>query len=489
MTRGELAALVLKRRHIRADFGAWCEHVLEPLGQRPAKHHRLIIRELQDVGRGENDRLMLFLPPGSAKSTYASILFPAWFLAQAPNQTMIGASHTSTLAEDFSRRIHATIRDHTHTIGYGLERESAELWTTTNGGRYRAAGVGVPIAGTRADCALIDDPVKSWADADSERRREVIWDWFRADLLTRLRPGGRIVLIQTRWRQDDLAGRLLASERDRWRVVSLPALAETDDPIGREPGQPLWPEWETGDMLADKRRTLGERGWAALFQQRPTQADGAIIKSTWWQPWTEDLPKPDMTIVSLDTAYTEDNQNDPSACTVWDIVSGDLTAKIPDFRSRPILVHAWSKRLEFPALIEKLDETVKNAKVKGVPLRVLIEGKASGISVEQELRRRRPDLNIFRINPRRYGDKVARAHAVTAMFEAGVVHAVADKKRGFEPFAEQVIAECAAFPLGTHDDLVDTVTQALRHIRDLGLEFFAEDAAPPARHKEPAPLY
>ena len=199
----ELRALMLEkcRRKIRRHLTAWAEHALSPLGQAPARHHRLLIDELERVERGEVDRLMVFMPPGSAKSTYASILFPAWWFCRHPRSAVIAASHTAALAEWFGRRVRNTIAEHAATIGFRLaaDNTAASRWGTNAGGEYYSAGVGGSITGRRADLAIIDDPVKSRAAAESETQRERAWDWFRADLLTRLKPGGRVVLIVKSW--------------------------------------------------------------------------------------------------------------------------------------------------------------------------------------------------------------------------------------------------------------------------------------------------
>jgi hypothetical protein len=160
-----------RQRAIRSSFGLWCEHALAPLGHAPAAHHRLLIRELQAVADGECDRLMLFFPPGAAKSTYGSQLFPAWLLARR-GINIIGAAHTADLAEHFSRHVIRLAQQHGAVLGYGLENESVGAWETTNGGEYKAAGVGGPISGRRGDVVLIDDPVKSREQADSEPYRD-----------------------------------------------------------------------------------------------------------------------------------------------------------------------------------------------------------------------------------------------------------------------------------------------------------------------------
>lgn len=228
---------------------------------------------------------MINMPPGSAKSTYASVLFPAWLLAQRPRLDVIGASNTGSLAEDFSRRVMALVRDHERTLGYSLERDAAERWSTTNGGQYRAAGVGAVISGRRADLALIDDPVKGREDVEGEGNREKQWAWFTGDLRPRLTPSAAIVVIMTRWHVDDLGGRLLDRQPGLWKVISLPAQAEEEnDLLGRKLGEWLWADDDYGYAQAlreteDEYLTAGAtRDWAALYQQRPTLTEGSLFK-------------------------------------------------------------------------------------------------------------------------------------------------------------------------------------------------------------------
>jgi hypothetical protein len=255
------------------------------LGQAPAAHHRLLIAELEAVARGETERLLVAMPPGSAKSTYASVLFPAWFLAQAPGLAVLGAAHTAALAERFSARVQALVREHGPALGYGLVSEGRELWQTTTGGEYRAAGVGAGIAGFRADLGVIDGPIRSREEAESPTVRDKVWHWYLADFAPRLKPGGRVVLILTRWHLDDLAGRLLEAEGGRWRVLKLPAIAGMDDPLGRAPGEPLWADdaYGYGASLGRVRATYeaggAMRDWASLYQQEPRPAEGGIFKA------------------------------------------------------------------------------------------------------------------------------------------------------------------------------------------------------------------
>src|SRR5574337_831049 len=219
MTPAEAARALLQRRSVRGSLEKWCEYALAPVDQKPALHHRLMIHELERIALGPTnsictDRLMIMMPPGSAKSTYASILFTSWWMAREPGSSIIGASHTADLAERFSWRVQNMVRENSEVLGFGLRTENRTLWDTTNGCQYRAVGVGGAVTGFRADLAIIDDPVKGRSEADSPTYRDNTWDWYRAELLTRLKPYGRIVLCLTRWHEDDLEiGRASCRER------------------------------------------------------------------------------------------------------------------------------------------------------------------------------------------------------------------------------------------------------------------------------------
>ena len=266
------------RKRVRASLGDWSRLALAPQGLRPAAHHRLIIRELEGLARGRWDRLMLLLPPGSAKSTYTSLLFPPWFLARKPGLQVIAASHTASLAVGFGRGVRGLIGEHRARLGVALDPASraAGRFGLVGGGGYYATGIRGSVTGRRADLVIVDDPVKSQREADSAAAREHLWEWFRSELVTRLKPGGRMVVVMTRWHPDDLGGRLLAEESG-WRVLRLPALAEEGDPMGRAVGAPLWPAWEGLAALERKRLALGDRGFSALFQQSPRALGGRMF--------------------------------------------------------------------------------------------------------------------------------------------------------------------------------------------------------------------
>lgn len=276
------------------------------LGIIPAVHHRLLLSALEEVERGDCPRLMVCMPPGSAKSTYTSQIFPAWYLGKHPDRSVIAASHTQELAERFGRRVRNLFASAEHRnvfqVGIAEDSQAAGRWDTEKGGEYFAAGVGGSITGRRADLGIIDDPVKSREDADSERSREKAWDWYVNDFLTRLKPGASQIVVMTRWHDDDLGGRILERESHRWKVIELAMEALPDDPLGRKPGERLWPEWYTDDIVETAKKDV--RGWNALYQQRPAGDEGDYFKADWFVEYDE--PPKDLKIYGAsDYAVTD----------------------------------------------------------------------------------------------------------------------------------------------------------------------------------------
>ncbi len=273
----EAARRELARRHL-IDFTQYTN----PL-YRPAAHHRRICDRLEAIERGEIDRLMIFMPPRHGKSELASKRFPAWCLGREPKRQIIGASYNSDLATDFGRNVRNIVAEREFAevfpeVSLAPDSRAANRLNTNHGGAYVAAGVGTAVTGRGADIALIDDPFKDREEADSERRRDLVWDWYRSTLFTRLTPGGAIVLIQTRWHEDDLAGRLLAHDGAQWEVLELPAIDAA--------GEALWPKWYDLPTLERIRRTIGPREWSALYQQRPAPDEGTYFQRGWFKSWT-----------------------------------------------------------------------------------------------------------------------------------------------------------------------------------------------------------
>lgn len=252
----------------------------------PARHHKMLIRFLQDLAEDPDfDRAMIHMPPGYAKTEYTSVLFPAWYFSRWGNNAVIAASNISDLAERNGRKVRNLVQEHRDALGYSLSADSkaAGRWSTSEGGEYFAVGVGGTALGRRADLCIIDDPVRSRQEAENPALRQSLWDWYTATIIGRMKPEGKIVIMHTRFHEDDLAGRCLAEDekngKKRWRVLNLPAIAEEDDQMGRQPGEPLWPEWENAEKLEAKRIEVGPREWWSQYQQKPKVIGGALFKT------------------------------------------------------------------------------------------------------------------------------------------------------------------------------------------------------------------
>lgn len=431
---------------MRRSLEAWCIEALAPQGLRPAAHHRLLIAELEKVARGETKRLMVLMPPGSAKSTYASDLFPAWFLAQRRDLRVIGASNTADLAGSFSRRVRGRIREHGGDLGYGLTREAEELWSTTNGGEYRAAGVGGIITGLRADLGLIDDPVKSRKDADSEATQKTVWDWYWGDFYTRLKPGAAQVLIMTRWSEGDLGGRLEEAEGDRWRIVRLPAIAEHGDMLGRSPGEFLWSddEYRFGDKLRDDFASLTNAGrgrdWSALYQQRPAPETGDYFRKEWLRPVQSTPPRDQLRVYGAsDYAVTQDGGD----WTVHAVVGLD-----PD--RRMWLLDLWRAQASSDLWVDAMCDMVRRWRPIGWAEETGQIKAGVGPFLEQRMRQRQAHVARTQFPTR--GDKAVRAQSIRGRMALDGLH-----MPQAAPWRADLEAELMAFPAGKHDDQVDAL--------------------------------
>jgi predicted phage terminase large subunit-like protein len=400
---------------------------------------------LEGLSRGKYDRLMVLMPPGSAKSTYASIIFPAWWFSQHPRSSIISASHSLGLAEHFSRRVRALILAKQQCLGFSVARDQRAVasWTTSTGGEYLAVGVRGAITGRRADLVIIDDPVKSQADAESSRQRDHIWDWYKSDVTTRLKPGGKVVLIMTRWHPDDLGGQLLDQVGAEWRVVRLPALAEAGDPLGRSVGTPLWPEWEDRDALTRKRELIGERAWSALFQQSPLPSGGRLF--------------------SIDRiAVAQPDHDGKTTVRAWDLAAtGDTGRNDPDWtvgvklscdKSGRYVILDVARIRGTPRQVEDL--IVNTAQKDGTKVIVAIpeDPGQAGKSQISYLTRQLAGFHV--ISSRETGSKATRAMPLASQVEAGNVLIVrADWSRA-------LLDEMRDFPWGKKDDQVDALVRA-----------------------------
>lgn len=422
------------------------------------RHHKIMSEAFERVLTGECKRLIINMPPRHTKSEFASYLLPAWFMGNNPGMKIIQSTHTAELAVNFGRKVRNLIdSDDYQKIFKGVELQSdskaAGRWSTSQGGEYFAVGVGGAIAGKGADLFIVDDPhteQEAILAAHDPTVYDKTFDWYTSGPRQRLQPGGRIVIVMTRWGKRDLTGRLVqaATERDgtsEWEVIELPAIMPS--------GEPLWPGYWSKDALQALKAELPAGKWNAQYQQQPTNEEGAIIKREWWRRWQKDRPPAvEYVIVSADTAYTKNNRSDYSAFTVWGIFNSE------DDGTNIILLDAFKERLEFPDLKARAVEIYKEWQ----PDTFLIESKASGLPLIHELRNAGVPVSEF-TPTRASGDKIMRANSVSDLFASGVVWA--PERR----WADEVIEDCAAFPNGAHDDLVDATVMALMRYRQGGL--------------------
>ena len=437
-------------------------------------HHKVYAKKLQDIASGKIKRLIINMPPRHTKSEFASIYFPAYMLGLNSKLKIIQATHTTELATGFGRKCKALVDSPDYKTIFedtkvSPDSKAAGRWATTDGGEYFAAGVGAAITGRGADLLIIDDP-HSEQDALSPTAMENCYEWYTSGPRQRLQPGGRIVVVMTRWSTKDLTAEVLKKQTeansDQWEVVEFPAIF--DD------GKVLWPNFWSEDELLKVKSSLPVAKWNAQWLQKPTSAEGAIIKREWWKMWEQDDPPTcEYVLQSYDTAFLKSETADYSAISTWGVFYKD-----EDSGPSLILLDCKKGRWEFPDLKRIAMESFSEHN----PDIVLIEAKASGLPLTQELRNMGIPVINFSPGGRRTGqDKVSRVHACAPMFESGLVW-----RPDFQ-WAEEMVEECASFPFGDNDDLVDSMSQAILRFREGGFIRHPSDeewGEEPPRRKE-----
>ena len=419
--------------------------------------HRHVADKFNKLATGKLKRIIINMPPRHTKSEFASFLLPAWMVGRNPKLKIIQVTHTGELAIKFGRKAkHLIDSEEYHKIfDTRLQEDSkaAGRWETAQGGEYFAAGVGGAITGRGADLLIIDDP-HSEQDAMSASALESAYEWYTSGPRQRLQPGASIVLVMTRWSTKDLTAMLLKNQKevkgDQWDVIEFPAILED---------KPVWPEYWSIDELEKVKATLPVKKWNAQFMQKPTSEEGAIIKRDWWRLWKHDwIPQLNYVIQSYDTAFLKKETADFSAITTW-----GLFYPSQDEPLNLILLDAIKDRYEFPELRRIALQQYKYWN----PEMVIVEAKASGLPLTHELRQM--DIPVVNFTPSKGNDKHVRVNTCAPVFESGMVWAPDQK------FADEVIEECAAFPFGDNDDLVDSMTQAVMRFRQGGLIKHPED--------------
>lgn len=409
---------------------------------RTPRHIELLASKLAGVAAGRIKRLMVFMPPRHGKSNLVSELFPPWYLGLKPNHQVMFTTYGQDLADGFGRKVRNAVADPRHTLSFpecvlSDDSQSAKHFNTTAGGVYYAVGAGGAVTGRGADLLLIDDPIKNREEADSRLIRDKLWDWYASTAYTRLMPGGAVVLVQTRWHEDDLAGRLLRGG-EPWEVINLPAIAEHNDAMGRAFGEPLWPEQYSRDALANIRQTIGEREFTALYQQRPAALEGALFKRDWLQ--YKEPPRAGTRIaMGVDLALSSKNSADYTAIVV---VARDEVGKV-------YVIDTVRERVDFPNALR----LIRNMADKWNPREIAIEQVAFQAIVVQELLRN-TTLPIRGVLPDK--DKVTRAQPLALRYEQGMVYH-SQLPSWFED-------ELISFPQSEHDDAVDALVYAYQSV-------------------------
>lgn len=475
------------RELARVSYAFYCEYAHRG-SYTPAKHTKLICDKLEAVERGEIKRVMFMMPPRHSKSMTCSETFPSWFLGKNPERRVIEISYGDMLAKRFGRLNKQKIVECGEELfgvimprwGLGMGHTASATdwglqWTPENlikhdgrepRGGMISRGIGGAITGEGASLMLIDDPIKNREEADSEVYRNRIWDEYQNTLLTRLAPDGAIILILTRWHEDDLAGRILQQEKD-WDVVCLPCIAEElrdkktgeviPDILGREEGQALWPEYGFDEAWAtDKKDKVGSRVWLSLYQQKPTAAVGTRYQRGWWQFYKE-LPEYDIKVQSWDTGLKKGVDNDPSNCQTW-----------VRCKNGYYLVDRWNNKVDFPTLVNMMKALYAKHNLDSNPVNIVyVEEATSGYQAMQTLKN---DTQIPMITIPPKSSKESRADAVSPLIEAGKVflpdpywHST---EKGVDmAWVSDFLDEWSSFPLAAHDEDVDVASLALNKLQ------------------------
>jgi predicted phage terminase large subunit-like protein len=413
------------------------------------KMHETIAMYLEALEKGVIRRLLIFSPPRHGKTLLASEFFPAWFIGRNPEWQIIWSTYNQKRGDDVGRKVRNLVDSDLHRAIFpnctiAQDSKSISHFSTMQGGEYFNVSVGGGVTGRGAHLFIIDDPVKSRKEIESQTNRKDLQEWYRAVAYTRLMPDNRVVIINTRWHDDDLSGYVLKNHLDEnWVVLDLKALAEENDPIGRKEGEALWPEYYSKKKLESIKKIVGSYEWNSQFQQHPVSREGGIVKHDWLKKYkTKEIPEFQRKVISWDTAFKDSEISDPTAATVWGIAENGY-----------YLLDVLNKRMEFTELKRRCTQlyTIHNAQA------VLIEDRASGQSLIQEMKMhtRMPVIPMSVNNT----NKVIRFDSVAPLFEAGKVFLPEDS-HWLADYEYQI----TNFPSTEHDDMVDSTSQFLQWV-------------------------
>ena len=507
ITPEEAAAELLKRREAIANLAPYIEYVSD---KPTARHMRFLCDKLKDAADRKVMRLLICEPPGHAKSWVCSHHFPAFYLSKFPEHSLIFATHTDSFAETWGRKVRNLMLSPEHQrlfpgVNVSDDSRAAGRWDLSSGGSYYAVGVGSSVTGRRADLVIIDDPLRGIEDANSQTVRDKLWDWYGADLYTRLKPGGVIILIQTRWHLDDLAGRLLVAAEnpkgEKWEKVILPAIAGQNDILGRKPGEALWPEW--ADVSALNRMkdqpSMTNRIWSSLYMQSPVVDGGNLIKRSWIQIWNRmSPPKLKYVIQSWDTAVSRNETSAFSVCLTYGVFQEEkpsLEGARSEGLMSMILLSRFRMKLEYPELrkmamrlaVDYLDtnyEMPMKSQTKRVPDIILIEDAPVGKPLISDLQR--AGVAVTRFNPAKHGSKDARLMVASEIMENGRYYVPGQAPHFTQPrkWADDHVDSLVSFPASASRDEADAASQAIIRIKLSGWVKNSADAQDPG-YSEP----
>jgi predicted phage terminase large subunit-like protein len=450
----------------RSHFPLYCTAVFR--GYQLARHLELLMEKLAAVEAGTIDRLALSKPPRHGGTLTVSQLYPCWYLGRHPDRNIALCSYNEEVAFDLGRRIQQTMQSAAHQAIFPEAALSRDVGSAGNvelqrGGHVYSVSRNGTLTGRGCDVLICDDLLKDQQEASSATIRKQTHEWYERVGLTRLTPTGAVILVSTRWHEADLTGYLLGQESEKpWSVLNFSAIAEPNDLLGREVGEPLWPERFDRKYLARRRAEMGSRAFVSLYQGRPSEATGNIFKREWWRSYTT-VPEFKRTVLTLDSAFKVGKENDYSAWQIW-----------AETQTGFYLLHAAKARLTYPDLKARLLSVAESWR----PTWVLVEDAASGQSLVQELQSS-TSLPIKAIKVDR--DKVSRAESCTPLLECGRVFLPADA-----PWLNDFLDELSGFPNAQHDDQVDACTMALNFLRGesggFGLLDFLQNIQTGARH-------
>lgn len=448
----------------------------------PAEHHDLLNSALEKVESGEIPNLMVFMPPGSAKSTYASVTFPSWYMGKRPRDNVICASYASDLAKKFGRKCRQICKSAKYNeifdTGIVADNKAADDWSLTNGSAYMSGGILSGITGNRADLLVIDDPVKGRQAADSPAVQESTWEAYKSDLRTRMKPNGRKVIIQTRWNEKDLSGRILPEDWDgesgwvtsqqgeQWYVICLSAECDRpNDPLGRKIGEYLWTDWFSVEHWETEKRNQGSRNWNALYQQRPAPDDGDYYKREDFR-YYDKAPKHLNIYMSGDFAVSDDDQADFTELAVWGVDPND-----------DIYVLDWVQAQDNPdSWIDDFISLVKLYKPIWFVGETGVIRQAVESTIKKEMRKKKAFTKLEWL-PHNKGNKPAMGRSFQRLQQANIIHL--PKNKGW---ADDLEDQLIKFPAGRFDDKADACALFGRKIDEIW-------AAPkPKEEKKPQPI-